>query len=89
MRAPSRKELRLLARQAIQGSGLSKAQLARDAGLSRAALNAWIAGARTPGPDSLDRLASGLEARAEALHALAGKLRGAARAKRAAGESGA
>jgi transcriptional regulator with XRE-family HTH domain len=88
MKPPSRKELRLLARDAIQRSGLSKAQLARDAGLSRAALNAWIAGTRAPGPDSLDRLAAGLEARAEELRAIASKLRRAATSKRAAGERG-
>ena len=65
----------MLAREAIQESGLSKAQLARDAGLSRAALNAWIAGAREPESESLLRLAGGLEARAERLQGIAGRLR--------------
>lgn len=65
----------MLAREAIQDSGLSKAQIARDAGLSRAALNAWIAGAREPESESLLRLASGLETRAEHLRGLAGRLR--------------
>jgi transcriptional regulator with XRE-family HTH domain len=82
----SRKELMALAREAIQQSGLSKAQIARDAGLSRAALNAWIAGVRGPGADSLDRLAAGLDARADTLAQLAAQLRAAAKAKRAAGE---
>lgn len=65
----------MLARDAIQESGLSKSQIARDAGLSRAALNAWIAGAREPEDESLLRLAAGLETRAEHLRTLAARLR--------------
>lgn len=76
----------MLATEAIKRSGLTKAQLARDAGLSRAALNAWLAGQRAPGADSLDRLATGLERRAGELQGLAARLRQAAAAKRAAGE---
>ncbi len=69
----------MLARDAIQESGLSKSQIARDAGLSRAALNAWIAGARAPGAESLLRLAAGLEGRADHLRKIAQRLRTAAR----------
>lgn len=84
MKRVTRKEGQTLAREAIQRSGLTKAQLARDAGLSEAALHAWIASQREPGPDSLDRLAAGLEGRAEELWRLAAGLRRAAAATRTA-----
>jgi transcriptional regulator with XRE-family HTH domain len=70
----------MLVREAIQASGIPKARLARDAGLSRAALNAWISGARMPQPESIRQLAEGLRSRAGRLQDLAAEL------ERAAGE---
>jgi transcriptional regulator with XRE-family HTH domain len=84
MKRPTRKETQTLAREAIQRSGLTKAQVARDAGLGQATLHAWIASQREPEPDSLDRLAAGLEGRAEELWRLAAGLRRAAAAARTA-----
>lgn len=55
-----------------------EAQLARDAGLSYAALHAWITGIRSPRAGSLVQLAEGLESRADALRELAAQLRRAA-----------
>ncbi|WP_414676728.1 helix-turn-helix domain-containing protein [Longimicrobium sp.] len=62
----------------VEESGISQAQLARDAGLSYAALHAWIIGARSPRTDSLIQLAEGLESRSDALRKLAERLRRAA-----------
>lgn len=59
----------------VEESRLSQHQLARDAGMSYAALHAWIIGKRTPRPDSLLQLADGLEARAASLRQLAEELR--------------
>lgn len=57
---------------------MSQAQLARDAGLSYAALHAWIIGARSPRTESLVQLAQGLESRSGMLGELAKQLRRAA-----------
>jgi hypothetical protein len=57
---------------------VAHAQLARDAGLSYAALHAWITGIRSPRAGSLVQLADGLESRSEALRQLAAQLRRAA-----------
>lgn len=62
----------------IERSGYTRSQLAKDAGLSRAALNSWTAGRREPQPESLRQLAAGLRRRAGVLEALAGELEGAA-----------
>lgn len=59
----------------VEKCGLSQYQLARDSGLSYAALHAWIIGKRAPRPESLLRLAEGLEARAEELQRMAEKVR--------------
>lgn len=72
-------ELRALIRRVVEESRLSQHQLARDAGMSYAALHAWIIGKRTPRPESLLQLADGLDSRAEALQKLARELRRAAR----------
>lgn len=72
--------LRNLIRKVEGDAGISRAQLARDSGLSEAVLLAWVQGERTPRRTSLDRLAAGLEARARALLTLAAELRTAARA---------
>lgn len=63
----------------VEESGISQAQLARDAGLSYAALHAWIIGARSPRTESLIQLAEGLESRSDALREIAQQLRHAAR----------
>lgn len=62
----------------MDASGISQAQLARDAGLSYAALHAWITGIRSPRPGSLVQLAEGLESRSDALRELAMQLKQAA-----------
>lgn len=63
----------------LKDSGLTRAQIARDAGLSVAAIDAWISGARTPTPESIEKLAVGLERRAGELSELAGQLRDVAK----------
>lgn len=68
-------ELRRLIRRIVSESGVTQQQLARDAGLSYAALHAWLIGARAPSPRSLLQLIDGLEARAEELRRLATSLR--------------
>jgi hypothetical protein len=67
-------KLQRLMRKVIQASGLPRALLARDSGLSRATLEAWLAGKREPQPDSAARLAAGLRARAAELLKLAEQL---------------
>jgi hypothetical protein len=74
-------EARMLIGEVIEESGVPRTVLAEDAGLSRAALNSWTArgrAARTPEPESLRQLASGLEKRATVLQRLAERLRKAA-----------
>ena len=68
-------ELRRLIRRIVTESGITQQQLARDAGLSYAALHAWLTGARAPSARSLLQLIDGLEARAEELRRLAESLR--------------
>jgi len=71
-------DLQTLVRDIVDASGISQAQLARDAGLSYAALHAWVTGIRSPRPGSLVQLAEGLESRSHALQELATQLRQAA-----------
>ena len=66
---------RALVRRVVEESGLSQYQLARDSGLSYAALHAWIIGKRAPRPESLLQLAGGLETRAQELRRMAEKVR--------------
>ena len=73
-------ELLMLVRRVIQESGLPKTVLAGDSHISRAALNSWVAGVRTPQANSLQHLASGLERRADLLRRLAEQVREAAEA---------
>lgn len=74
----SDEELLMLVRDVIQRSALPKAVIARDAHISRAALNSWIAGVRVPQTNSLRHLASGLRRRVEVLSELASELEKAA-----------
>lgn len=76
--AKREQDLQALVRDIVDASGISQAQLARDAGLSYAALHAWITGIRSPRAGSLVQLAEGLESRADALRELAAQLRRAA-----------
>jgi hypothetical protein len=68
----------MLVRDVIKRSALPKTVIARDANISRAALNSWIAGARTPQTNSLRHLATGLRKRVEVLSRLADELERAA-----------
>ncbi len=71
-------EVRMFVRRVIQESELPRAVLARDSGLSWAALNAWISERRTPTPPSLHQLAAGFRNRADRLRELADELDAAA-----------
>ena len=64
----------MLVRRVIQQSEIPQAVIARDAQLSRASLNSWLAERRTPQPESLKQLAGGLRARAARLVELAEEL---------------
>jgi transcriptional regulator with XRE-family HTH domain len=61
-------------REVIQESELPRALLARDAELSRAALEAWMSGVRTPQSESVEQLANGLMRRVNHLQQLAVRL---------------
>lgn len=62
-------------REVIEESGLPRTLVAQDAHLSRATLITWLAGTRTPQPESVMQLADGLERRANQLQALVSRLR--------------
>lgn len=64
-----------MAQKVIRESGLLHFQLARDSGLSRDAFRLWSQGARVPRASSLERIAEGLEQRAEVLLKLAREVR--------------
>jgi transcriptional regulator with XRE-family HTH domain len=62
-------------REVIEESGLARTQIAEDAHLSRATLITWLAGTRTPQPESVAQLADGLERRANLILTLVARLR--------------
>ncbi len=62
-------------REVIEESGLPRTLIAEDAHLSRATIITWLAGTRTPQPESVAQLADGLEKRAEILQGLVRRLR--------------
>ncbi len=62
-------------REVIEESGLPRTLVAQDAHLSRATLITWLAGTRTPQPESVAQLADGLERRANQLLRLVRRLR--------------
>ena len=62
-------------RRALDESGLSRAQVARDSGLNEATIWGWINGRSIPSPESVARLADALEKRGGALTELARELR--------------
>ena len=69
----------MIAQKVLARCGLSRAQVARDTGLNESTIWAWVKGKRVPGPDSLLKLAAGLERRGGDLQALADDLRKAAK----------
>jgi transcriptional regulator with XRE-family HTH domain len=62
-------------REVIEESGLPRTLIAEDANLSRATLITWLAGTRSPQPETVAQLADGLEKRATQLQLLVAKLR--------------
>jgi transcriptional regulator with XRE-family HTH domain len=68
-------KLSQVVREVIEESGLPRTLIAEDANLSRATLITWLAGTRTPQPETVAQLADGLERRASQLQSLVGKLR--------------
>lgn len=62
-------------REVIEESGLPRTLIAEDANLSRATLITWLAGTRTPQPETVAQLADGLERRANQLQSLVTRLR--------------
>lgn len=62
-------------REVIEESGLPRTLIAEDAHLSRATIITWLAGTRTPQPESVAQLADGMERRANQLLSLVRRLR--------------
>jgi transcriptional regulator with XRE-family HTH domain len=62
-------------REVIEESGLPRTLIAEEAQLSRATIITWLAGTRTPQPESVAQLADGLERRAKVIQALVARLR--------------
>ena len=65
----------MLAQKILARCGLSRAQLARDTGINESTIWAWVKGKRAPEPESLLKLAEGLERRSGELTKLADQLR--------------
>ncbi len=74
MSLPQQEDLHMMIQRVVRESGLPKAVLARDAGLSYAAVHAWLNRLRRPQPESLRQLAAGLRVRSDRLQALAAEL---------------
>jgi transcriptional regulator with XRE-family HTH domain len=68
-------KIQTVVREVIEESGLPRTLIAEDANLSRAAIIAWLAGTRTPQPESVAQLADGLERRAKLILTLVARLR--------------
>lgn len=64
----------MLVARIVDQSCQTRAQLARDAGLSEDTLWSWITGRRNPSPERLRQLAAGLRGRAQKLLDLAEEL---------------
>lgn len=60
---------------AINDSELPRTLIAKDASLSRAALESWMSGLRNPSEESAAQIAVALEKRAELLNAVSARLR--------------
>ena len=70
----------MLVQRVLREGPFAMRQLAEESGLSYAALRAWASGQRIPQPDSLEKLAGGLQRQAEQLQELAEEVRRAAAA---------
>jgi hypothetical protein len=68
-------KIQTVVREVIEESGLPRTLIAEDANVSRASIIAWLAGTRTPQPDSVAQLADGLEKRAKLILAQVARLR--------------
>lgn len=68
-------KVQTVVREVIEESGLPRTLIAEDANVSRASIIAWLAGTRTPQPESVAQLADGLERRAKVIQAQAARLR--------------
>lgn len=68
-------KVQTVVREVIEESGLPRTLIAEDANLSRASIIAWLAGTRTPQPESVEQLADGLERRAKVIQAQVSRLR--------------
>ena len=73
-----RKRRTMIVKRVLARCGLTRAQLARDSGLNQATIWGWVKGRSAPEPDSLVKLAAGIERRGGELTALAEELRLAA-----------
>lgn len=60
---------------AIKDSEIPRTLIAKDAALSRAALESWMSGLRNPSEESVEQIAAALEHRAEVLNTVAARLR--------------
>lgn len=67
-----------LVQRVLRDGPFSMRQLADDAGLKYDVLRGWAIGRRTPTAESLSRMASGFEQRAQQLQRIADELRDAA-----------
>ena len=68
-------KIQTVVREVIEESGLPRTLIAEDANVSRASIIAWLAGTRTPQPESVAQLADGLEKRAKLIQAQVARLR--------------
>jgi transcriptional regulator with XRE-family HTH domain len=68
-------KIQAVVREVIEESGLPRTLIAEDANVSRASIIAWLAGTRTPQPESVAQLADGLERRAKLIQSLVARLR--------------
>lgn len=68
-------KLQRLVQEIIRETELPRTLLAKDAEISRAAIEAWLSGNRNPTAQSAEQLAAGLEQRATRLQYLAFRLR--------------
>lgn len=81
-----KEEVQVLVQRVLKEGPFAMRQLAERSGLSYAALRAWASGQRIPQPESLEKLAGGLEQQAGQLVVLAGEVRRAAVAAAAEGD---
>ncbi|CAN5634879.1 hypothetical protein BH23GEM7_BH23GEM7_27210 [soil metagenome] len=64
----------MIVQRALKEGPFAMRQLAKDSGLSYAALRAWASGLRTPQPEYLRKLAVGFRRRSQELEKLADQL---------------